>query len=1010
MRRGPPLILITLLLALPGLIPADRPLVRADEGIDSSGQRNQQTQSRQALWSLQALPQLDQHTSVDLPDGLQPIDQYIQRKLDGQKLARAKRAPPHRQVRRLSLLLTGLPSDPAKIREFASDPTDENYTRLVDHYLQSPHLGERWARHWMDVVRFAETYGYEWNFLIRDAWRYRDYLIRALNQDLPYDQMIREHIAGDLIAQPRINHALGINESIIGTAFYRFGETGHDDCTIYPAIGLDVLDNQIDTLTKAFQAMTVACARCHDHKLDVIPQKDYYSLLGILASSKQVIHTLNLPGHQTQIKQELLQQKRQIRQELGRLWSEKADVVSDNEIDAAVMFLEQQAKDRAKEEEEEEEKVAVNQVPLDSIEHPLFFWKKMATLENGKSWNQQWNEVRQQMKQEHDRRARFNQDHFTLFADFSERDHAGWVVAGSAAEHGFAKAGDFSVNYEGDAVLDQLLPAGFYSHLISQKINATVRSPLVPRDKAFVSYQVIGDKQSACRTVIDDCQLAFFHTSWFQQPNFTWICSDTAAGAKFRAYLEWATLFDNQAYPNLKMPDAEYRKSLDNPRSYFGITKVLLHDDLAVPLPVLTAQLLLDEPLVGGREALAGQYRDILREAVTSWSHGEASETDVFWINFFLKVQTLTSCHDAGEQLAKLVSDYRSLEARLETSQLIVGLADQGSGFDVPIFDGGDPENPAEVAPRAFLSCLENVMEPIGPLSGSGRAAVAHVIAHPDNPLTARVMANRIWHHLFGTGLVKTVDNFGAMGDRPSHPELLDYLARRFIDTGWSIKSLIREIVISETFRQDSTVNEVASLVDPVNTLLHHYPSRRLEAEVIRDSLLAVSGRIDLKMYGPSIDPHRSEVVEDRRLFSGPLDGAGRRSLYLKVTRMGPPKFLALFNFPDPGMTLGRRDSTNVPAQALGMLNHPFIHQQAELHAQKLLRRPDREFEEYVDQLFMTLFGRRPAETELSRCENLFAELSAAEGAETEHQLRDVKVWKEFIHALYNLKEFTYVF
>ena len=172
----------------------------------------------------------------------------------------------------------------------------------------------------MDVVRFAETWGYEWNLLIREAWRYRDYLIRAFNHDVPYDQLIREHIAGDLIESPRLNKKLGINESLIGTAFYRFGETGHDDCVLYPEISLDVMDNQIDTLSKAFQALTVSCSRCHDHKLDHIPQKDYYGLLGIMASSRQVIRTLDIPGSQDALKSQLSELKGRIRAELGSTW------------------------------------------------------------------------------------------------------------------------------------------------------------------------------------------------------------------------------------------------------------------------------------------------------------------------------------------------------------------------------------------------------------------------------------------------------------------------------------------------------------------------------------------------------------------------------------------------------------------------------------------------------------------------------------------------------------------
>ena len=199
-------------------------------------------------------------------------------------------------IRRLSFVLTGLPPTPLEVDLFVRDESPDAYPRLVDRLLASPHFGEHWARHWMDVMRFAETFGNDWNYEIKGAWLYRDYLIRAFNQDVPYDQLIREHLAGDLLEKPRINAQEGINESVIGTSFLRLGELGHDDCIRFRQIRTDVVDNQIDTLGKAFQGLTVACARCHDHKLDPIPTSDYYALYGVLTSSRMVMRNADTPG------------------------------------------------------------------------------------------------------------------------------------------------------------------------------------------------------------------------------------------------------------------------------------------------------------------------------------------------------------------------------------------------------------------------------------------------------------------------------------------------------------------------------------------------------------------------------------------------------------------------------------------------------------------------------------------------------------------------------------------
>ena len=266
--------------------------------------------------------------AVERPDWSRNfVDRFILSRLQEAGLEPAPQVDPRAFVRRLSFSLIGLPPDPAALDELLADPSRAAYEAFVDRLLASSHFGEHWARHWMDVVRFGETYGYEWNYEVLGAWRYRDYLIRAFNQDLPFDQFIREHIAGDLLPRPRVNQEEGINESLIGAAFFRFGEMGHDDCVKFREIRTDVVDNQIDTLTRGFQGLTVACARCHDHKLDPIPTEDYYALYSILTSSRQVTRTLDTGEMHRGLLAKLQQLKPLIRQELALHWKLQAEEI-----------------------------------------------------------------------------------------------------------------------------------------------------------------------------------------------------------------------------------------------------------------------------------------------------------------------------------------------------------------------------------------------------------------------------------------------------------------------------------------------------------------------------------------------------------------------------------------------------------------------------------------------------------------------------------------------------------
>jgi hypothetical protein len=267
-------------------------------------------------------------------------------------------------------------------------------------------------------------------------------------------------------------------------------------------------------------------------------------------------------------------------------------------------------------------------------------------------------------------------------------------------------------------------------------------------------------------------------------------------------------------------------------------------------------------------------------------------------------------------------------------------------------------------------------------------------------------MVNRVWHHLYGEGLVRTVDDFGHVGELPSHPELLDYLADRFVAEGWSIKKLIRAIVLTRTFRLSHTPSPAMIEADPENRLLARYPARRMEAEAIRDALLFASGRLDRTLYGPSISAYRDKEYADRRLFKGPLDGNGRRSIYIRVTLMEPPKFLEIFNFPGGKVCQGRRDVTNTPAQALAMLNDPLVHSQSDLWAKKLIERKADTVETRLAAMFRTALGRPPRKEEMARFTRFVSASSSLHRVPEDGVMSSPAVWRDVAHVMFNLQEF----
>ena len=945
-----------------------------------------------------------------------PIDRFILDKLRQSTLQPSPPAERAAWIRRLSYVLTGLPPAPSEIEAFVNDRSPGAYERAADRILDSPHYGEHWARHWMDVVRFGETLGNDWNYENNGAWLYRDYLIRAFNQDLPYDDLVREHIAGDLLARPRLGSEQAVNESLIGTVFFRLGEQGHDDCTLFREVRTDVVDDQIDTLGKAFQGLTIACARCHDHKLDPIPTADYYGLYGVLDSSRLVTRTVDLPDADVPSTGRLRVLKTQIQSALASYWLDEVEALG-RYLRASLgtgsgPLAEDVLGDPLDPERVERIRALVKAAGI-GLEHPLFPWLhavRTAAEEPGAALPGVWRSLAARYARQRRWRTRFNQEQFQELADFGRGGLAGWHAEGRAFEPIFAANGAFALTSRGDAVVSGIFPAGIYTHLLSQRLNGALRSPYLPRDSKYLSLRVVGSKLAAWRTVLDNCMLSERY-ALIDQEQFGWIKIPLRdQHDAYRLYAELVTKHDNPRLPDRPGRMKEITpEQIAEPRSYFGVTRAVLHDCDELPEDELNhmRRLFEGEP-PEDLDALASRYAALARRAVGAWAQGRSDEEDVRWLNWLLESRFLANSKYLTPHLRQTVDRYRSVERRLSVPRVVPGMVDLEPGRDTPVFRSGDPRDPGEIVPRGFLSLLEDLAPESRP-RGSGRVELADMIADPRNPLTARVMVNRIWHYLFGRGIVPTVDNLGRFGEPPSHPELLDYLADRFVQQGWSIKKMIRHIVLSQTFAQVSKAQDGTQQVDPANRLYHRYPARRLDAESIRDSILAVSGTLDRTLYGPSVHPYREKPKEYRKLFSGPLDGDGRRSIYVKVTRHEGSAFLEVLDFPKPSMARGRRDVTNVPRQALALLNDPFVVAEARVWARTLVTESSESVQTRLRTMFRVALGRLPTQPDSRRFEALTEQLAGLHGVAADAVLTSLPVWQDVAHAVFNLKEFSYV-
>ena len=651
-------------------------------------------------------------------------------------------------------------------------------------------------------------------------------------------------------------------------------------------------------------------------------------------------------------------------------------------------------------------------VPERPLEDPLRIWSQLQSAEAaGQGFETVWQALQKTYRDESQRRISENSGHFATVVDFRDGVPKEWSIDGEGTRE-ISPRGDFVVALSGEKAVDSILFGGLCTNSLSPRLNGALRTPWT---KSFgpghLSFEVAGGDFSAQRTVVDN---AFLTEKQQYLANATpqWRLVDTLSSLDRNVYVEFATKTSNPNFPpRVGLGGACSEEQVADPRSWFQISRVVKHTAPFSPHDELTRMLpLLDGETPQSLNEVANRFRTVLTQAVASWQEEHATDDHVRMLNWMLSAGVLQNSADSTapqSSINRLILSYRELEQKLAEPTTVNGMADIDQPLDYRLNIRGDYDQLGDPVPHGSARFLLDVCD--ANETQRTRLELAELVASPKNPLTARVYVNRVWHWLFGQGLVRTPDDFGHVGDLPSHPELLDFLTHEFIASGWSTKQLVRSVLLSQTWQQSQQSASGAQDVDPTNRLLHHFPVQRLDAESLRDAMLFVSGRLESRLYGPTSNPYRLSEDDQKRLFSGPLDGLGRRSIYTKVTIMEPPRFLATFNQPAPKIPTGRRDVMTTPAQSLTLLNDPFVAGQAGYWASRLIQQSDTTIESRLQQMFVKALGREASSEELSRWSEAARDFASDEKIPEQEILQSQSVWQTIAHAMFNTKEFLYV-
>lgn len=797
---------------------------RGAKQVASSGKRTIDIEEGRKFWSFQPLANPSPPVVTNGGWVKSPVDAFLLAALEQAGLSPAPQADRRTLIRRATFDLTGLPPTLDEIDSFLADPSPEAFERVIERLLASPHYGERWGRHWLDVARYADSNGLDENVAFGHAWRYRDYVVRAFNEDKPYDQFLIEQLAGDLL--PAASEAQRV-ENLTATGFLALGARVLAEPDVRK-MEMDIIDEQLDALGKAFLGMTLGCCRCHDHKFDPVPTADYYALAAIFRSTRSLSE-----------------------EKMGN-----------------VKFW---------------------------YEHSLATPEQVAA------------------KKKHEAEVTSRREKLTKFIG---------ELRAKLKDELQARAADY-------------LAAG----------------ALLPEDADFAQIEKLAAQTGLRARYLLTCRQYLAQNT--EHPVFAKWREFAAAGQTEGVRTHYAKLFADAAAA-LQAAKAKDEKA-------------------AKPA---------EEQLAAAYDALNDKagFLTIPDKDADAFDTGMLAEAD------------------------KMKGELKALEDKTPEPPALMGVKDSTITPVLPIHIRGSYLSLGKEIERGFPEVIRTSQtQPVLPAKQSGRLQLARWMASGEHPLTARVMVNRLWRWHFGAGIVSTTENFGLLGDKPSHPALLDWLARRFIEEGWSVKSMHRLLMRSNAY-QMASVNPAVSqtspdpaLIDPDNRLLWRANILRLEAEQIRDAMLAASGSLNTLIGGKTVPLRNRQYVFDHTSIDATRYETSRRALYLPIIRNHLYDMLEQFDYPDPTVPTGNRNSTVVAPQTLIMLNAPVVMDAAEKLALKLLAGNAND-EARVQQAFVALYARPPSEEETARALTF-----------VKNQPDRQQAWTLLCHTLIAANEFLYL-
>jgi hypothetical protein len=807
----------------------------AGTGVRPIALRGVITDADKNFWSFKPLSQAPPPTPKLTDWAANPIDQFILANLEKNGLTPAPQADKTTLLRRATFDLTGLPPTERELQAFLTDKSPAAFEKVVDRLLASPRYGERWGRHWLDVMRYADSTGSDEDHRYPHAWRYRDYVIQAFNDDMPYNQFVREQLAGDVLAADP-NSGVGYR-GIVATGFLALGKKALAQKDL-PLKRYDVVDDQIDVTAKAFMGLTVTCARCHDHKFDPIATKDYYQMAAIFAST---------------------------------LSYEKGETG-------------------------------------DPIQTPL------AAPGEFEAFRKQW----------------------TAYNEIEEKVN---------------KIIDFDEDARKNRELGQNQIAS--SMLVAYRVYAKGESTAA----------------AAAAAKIDEKQL----TRWVEY----------LTDKKRPELAKWHAATDSTREDIAAQYQEDFRRSAyqyDQDLSWWKEARSSFPKSgkIAGPRPRMTAD---KDPFFVAVWQNSGPLYRSSDEQLASLSPEKTQEARA------------------------LLLQAAGMEKTLPRKEIPMACAvREGETMDQKVFLRGDYHSLGDPVQRTVPSILRLSAPAPEVKTKSGRLELANWIVDPHNPLPPRVMANRIWQGHFGDGIVRTPDNYGRLGERPTNPELLDYLAKTFIEDGWSIKKMHRLIMLSKTYQMSAAFDEEKKAKDPENRLLSHFPRQRLSIEEIRDAYLAMGGDLDLTMGG-TLDPGVGTDGETsaNRISMNP-EKTNRRSVYLPLRRSNLPTLYTLFDFGDATSPEGHRSPTTVATQALFVMNSPLVIREA-THVADTVLKQQKQDKRRVEEIYLRVLDRRPDANEIDQGLTYLSSLRRKW-----NDIDEEKAWTSLTHALMASNEFIFVY